>query len=133
MKKAFVRVAERAVDAGDAALAAGVHEKAGFLAYHAFESGGSALGTHIGLDMGKSVPHPTKLKRFVHAASKVGMSRQQIALLAVRIASMRNRFLYPEQLPDGTIVSPEQQITSAKAAQLLREVKHVVATVKSHI
>ena len=103
MKTRFIRVAERATDAGDAALTAGTHEKASFLAYHAFESSGSALGAHVGLDMGKSVTHPTKIKRFQHAAKQVGLGKE-VALLAVRLAPMRNRFLYPEELPDGTIV-----------------------------
>ena len=80
MKKKFVRVAERAIIAADAALAAGTHEKASFLSYHAFESSGSALGTHVGLDMGKTVSHPTKLKRFRHAAMTVGISKD-VALL----------------------------------------------------
>jgi hypothetical protein len=43
---------------------------------------------------------------------------------------MRNRFLYPEVQLDGTIRAPEDQITPAKAAQLLNEVKHVVSKVK---
>lgn len=132
MKTRFIRVAERATDAGDAALAAGTHEKASFLAYHAFESSGSALGAHIGLDMGKSVTHPTKIKRFQLAAKKVGLGKE-VALLAVRLAPMRNRFLYPEELPDGTIVSPEDQITPAKAAQLLKEVRNIVKDVKAQL
>jgi hypothetical protein len=132
MKTCFIRVAERATISADAAFAAGTHEKASFLAYHAFESSGSALGVHMGLDMGKTVSHATKLKRFTHAAKSAGMSKQ-VALLSVRLAPMRNRFLYPEQLPDGSIVLPEDQITPAKALQLLKEVKYVVGTVKANI
>ena len=132
MKRDFIRVAERATIAADAALTAGTHEKASFLAYHAFESSGSALGAHMGLNMGKTVSHATKLKRFTHAAKIVGMPKQ-VALLAVRLAPMRNRFLYPEQLPDGSVVLPENQITSAKAGQLLREVKYVVGYVKANL
>jgi hypothetical protein len=130
MKTRFIRVAERATDAGAAALAAGTHEKASFLAYHAFESAGAALGTHVGLDMGKTVTHPTKIKRFQHAAKLVGMGKP-VALLAVRLAPMRNRFLYPEELPDGSIVSPEDQITPVKAGDLLKEVRHMVKQVKA--
>jgi HEPN domain-containing protein len=132
MKTRFIRVAERATDPAQGALNVGTHEKAGFLAYHAFESSGSALGTHLGLDMGKGVSHTTKLRRFQHAARTVGLSRQ-VALLAVRLAPMRNRFLYPEVLPDGTITEPEAQITPAKAVQLLKEVKHVVKLVKAKL
>lgn len=132
MKACFIRVAERATTAGDTALAAGTHEKASFLAYHAFESSGSALGVHVGFDMGKTVSHPAKIKRFQHAAKQVGLSKQ-VALLAVRLAPMRNRFLYPEELLDGTIVAPEDQITPAKAAQLMKDVKHMVQTVKGKL
>jgi hypothetical protein len=132
MKTKFIRVAERAAAAAQAALIAGTQEKAGFLAYHAFESSGSALGTHLGLDMGKAVTHPTKLKRFQEVARKVGLSRQ-VALLAVRLAPMRNRFLYPDTLPDGTIIAPEDQITPAKAKELIREVTHIVKLVKGQL
>ncbi|WBY01297.1 hypothetical protein PE066_17805 [Ramlibacter tataouinensis] len=132
MKTRFIRVAERSTEAGDAALSAGTHEKASFLAYHAFESSGSALGVHVGFDMGKTVSHPTKIKRFQHAAKQVGISKQ-VALLAVRLAPMRNRFLYPEELPDGSIIAPEDQITPAKAAQLVKEVKHMVQAVKTKL
>jgi hypothetical protein len=132
MKNKFMRVAERAVDGATSALSAGIHEKAGFLSYHAFESSGSALGTHVGLDMGKGVSHPAKIKRFRHAASIVGIAKD-VALLAVRLAPMRNRFLYPELLPDGSIKLPEDQITPAKAAQLLREVRHVAKLVKARL
>jgi hypothetical protein len=130
MKDKYIRVAERAVQAAQAALTAGTHEKAGFLAYHAFESSGSALGAHVGLDMGKTVAHAAKLKRFRQAARTAGFSRL-VADLSIRLASMRNRFLYPEVQLDGTIKAPEDQITPAKAAQLLREVKHVVGRVKT--
>jgi hypothetical protein len=132
MKNHFIRIAERATVAADAALTAGTQEKAGFLAYHAFESSGAALGVHVGLDMGATVSHSKKLKRFMHAASRVGMS-MQVALLAVRLAPMRNRFLYPEELPDGTTLAPEKQITMAKATKLLKEVKYVVRAVKANI
>lgn len=132
MKNKFMRVAERSADAATSALGAGVQEKAAFLSYHAFESSGAALGTHIGLNMGKGVTHPTKLNRFRQAASVVGIGKQ-VALLAVRLAPMRNRFLYPEELPDGTIKLPEEQITNAKTAQLLREVKHLVTLVKAQL
>jgi hypothetical protein len=119
VKNKFIRVAERATDAAEAALSAGTQEKAGFLAYHAFESSGSALGTHVGFDMGKAATHATKLKRFQAAAKKVGLSKQ-VALLAVRLAPMRNRFLYPDILPDGSIIAPEDQITLPKAKELIK-------------
>jgi hypothetical protein len=128
MKKGYLRVAERSLDAADSALASKIHEKAAFLSYHAFESCGSALGSHIGLDMGKTVSHATKLKRFNHSAKKVGLGKE-VALLSIRLGSMRNRLLYPEILPDGSIVTPEQQITRAKAAQLAKEVKSMVKKV----
>jgi hypothetical protein len=130
MKTEFIRVAERAIDAGDAALNAGIHEKASFLAYHAFESSGSALGTHLGLNMGKNVKHPSKIKHFQSAAKNVGLGKA-VALLAVRLLPMRNKFLYPDELPDGTIVLPEKQITAAKATQLLKEVRSMVINVKA--
>jgi len=132
VKKKFINIAERSITAGAAALQVGAHEKASFLAYHAFESSGSALGSHIGLDMGKLVGHATKIKRFQHAAKLVGLG-QKIALLAVRLAPMRNRFLYPEELLDGTVVSPEDQISPSKAAQLLREVQRAVNDVKAKL
>ena len=70
MKTKYIRIAERATLAANAALSAGAQEKAGFLAYHAFESSGGALGTHLGYSMGKAVSHNLKLKRFQEAAKK---------------------------------------------------------------
>jgi len=125
MKYRYQRVAIRSLQAADAALAAGAHEKASFLSYHAFESTGSALGTHMGHDMGQGVSHPNKIRRFKHAAGQVGITRA-VAELAVRLAPMRNKFLYPELKLNGDIVLPEAQISAAKAAQLTAQVKHVV-------
>jgi len=83
------------VEAAQAALNAGTHEKAGFLSYHAFESSGSALGTHIGLDMGKTVAHAAKLKRFRHAARTFGFSRL-VADLSIRLTSCETDFFTPK-------------------------------------
>ena len=132
MKFQYIRVARRALTSADSSLSAGVQEKAGFLAYHAFESSGSALGTHFGLDMGKRVGHTTKIKRFQHTAKKVGLGRK-VAMMAVRIASMRNLFLYPEALPGGSVILPEKQITPAKAKQLVKDVRHLVDKVEKNL
>lgn len=132
MKDAFIRIAERSIEAADAALNAGVQEKSAFLSYHAFESSGSALGTHFGLEMGKNVSHPAKLRRFVHAAKKIRIE-YQVTLLSIKLTSMRNKFLYPEILPGKRIVKPENQITDVASRKLLREVKHVVSVIKSNL
>jgi hypothetical protein len=132
MKTKYIRIAERATLAANAALSAGAQEKAGFLAYHAFESSGGALGTHLGYSMGKAVSHNLKLKRFQEAAKKVGLSKR-VALLAVRLGGMRNLFLYPHVLPDGSIIAPEDQITAAKAKELVKEVVNLVNLVKANL
>ena len=53
--------------------------------------------------------------------------------MAVRLAPMRNRFLYPELFLEASIKLPQDQITSPKAAQLLQEVKYLVQVVKAKL
>lgn len=132
MKHAYLRVADRSIVAAEAAINSGVQEKAAFLSYHAFEASGSALAVHTGLPVGKGVSHPSKLKQFLQAARKVGFEKK-VSRLCVRLAPMRNLLLYPEQRPIGLIVLPEDQISVAKAQQLIKEVRHVVQLVRRSI
>jgi hypothetical protein len=60
-KYGYQRIAERSLLACDALIDVGIHEKATFLVYHAFESTGCA---HYGLKVGVGISHRDKLDKF---------------------------------------------------------------------
>ena len=130
LDRAYLRVATRSLDAADAAGDNGVHEKAGFLAYHAYESAGGALCAS------KKVLYPAghhqKIQQFVQTArhEKYGKSAAQ---LAVEVASIRNRMLYPRALPDGTFEVPESVISASAAIRLVGRIKVLVSRVSASI
>jgi hypothetical protein len=133
LKNDYQRIAERALLACDASLAAGIHEKAGFLAYHAFESAGCALAAHVGLPVGGGVKHTTKIRHFQSAARTL-RNEKPVAALAVTLSNLRNSMLYP--VPNRTTGSaqiPERVITPAEAKELRKRVGGIVKWVDSSI
>lgn len=129
LKNDYQRVAERSLAACDGTLRAGVQEKAAFLAYHAFESTGCALASHVGLPVGAKIAHAKKVKNFTDAARALG-NEKAVAALAVTLSSLRNSFLYPiENRATGVHELPESKITLADAAQLRKRVGGIVGWV----
>jgi hypothetical protein len=133
LKNDYQRVAERALLACDASLAAGIQEKAGFLAYHAFESTGCALAAHVGLPVGPGVWHPTKIRHF-QSAAKILKNEKPVAALAVTLSNLRNSMLYPMlNKATGSVQLPERVITSAQAKELRKRVAGIVKWVDRSI
>jgi hypothetical protein len=118
---AYLRISERALAAADAAIAHTVQEKAGFLAYHAFESMGGAMCASRGVAY-HPANHRQKLQRFVTAVRQERFALAA-AQLASEVASLRNAFLYPRILQTGSIGMPEQVITTAQATRLVGRVR----------
>src|SRR5260370_39939259 len=108
MVEAYNDTAERFVQAANASIGQDLPESAGFLTYHAFESAGGALTTHLGMNY--STSHTGKLNQFRQAAIQLG-NGYNVALAAVQLGSLRNKILYPELLPDGASVRPRHVIT----------------------
>jgi len=127
MVEAYNDTAERFVDAANASIDQDLPESAGFLSYHAFESAGGALTTHLGMNYSKS--HTAKLNQFRQAAMQLG-NGYNVALLAVKLGSARNKFLYPELRPDGSVVRPRDVITRTQAAKLRSRVRGIVQWVR---
>ena len=125
--RAYLRIANRSLDAADGAGDAGVHEKAGFLAYHAFESAGGAYCTSRGVQY-HPASHRQKIERFVRAARPEAFALSA-AQLAIVVASLRNRMLYPNVLPDGSAEVPENLITPAQTKRLAGRVRVLAARV----
>ena len=128
MVEAYNDVAERYVSAAGASVDNDIPESAGFLTYHAFESAGGALTTHLGAVYSKR--HKAKLNQFTQHANALGRGLI-VAQLAIELASSRNKFLYPEERPDGSIVRPRDVITRTQATTLTKRVRGIVQWVRA--
>lgn len=127
LDRAYLRIATRALDAADAAGDSGVQEKAGFLAYHAFESAGGALCSSKGISY-HPASHRQKVERFVGEAKREKFA-VSAAQLAIEVSSIRNRLLYPQVQPDGSAALPENLISVAQAKRLAGRVRVLVGRV----
>jgi hypothetical protein len=121
--KAYVRVAERALAAAQAALSAAVQEKAAFLGYHGFESVGGAFCVSRGMSYPRG--HAQKVNAFRNA-TKFEKFGKQVTQLAIEVASLRNRCLYPFPTGAGTVELPESVITAAQVNRLVGRIESLV-------
>ncbi len=129
----FQRIARRSLEASDTTLNAGIQEKSAFLSYHAFESTGCALSVVAGLPVGAQVRHNDKIRNFTLAAQRRGHGHS-VAGVAVSLAGIRNKLLYPVQdSVTGIITKPEDAITEAQARRLNTRVRGIVNWVDSQI
>jgi hypothetical protein len=128
---AFIRVAERSLSAAEAALTRAVHEKAGFLGYHAFESAGGAYCTSRNVQF-HPANHPEKMRRFVVACRHERFALKAAAL-AAEIVALRNALLYPRRLADNHVVRPEQVISEAQVRRLLGRITRLVDDVRQSV
>jgi hypothetical protein len=128
--EAYMKVAERALIASDGALAKGIHEKATFLGYHAFESLGGAFCARKGTTYPRS--HSSKINRFV-SESKHERYAVQVAQLAISYGSLRNSVLYPVVAPSGAIIEPKSVISDSQARRLLGRTESLLKKVKPNL
>lgn len=130
-KDAFIRVANRFLDAARASLAAGLREVSGFCSYHAFESiGGAVCAVRNRVYSQRS--HRKKLNQFLSASNAFQFSHA-VARVNILLASVRNNCLYPEPLPNGTMRLPEHTITDADAQLLVNRVAGIIGTIVRQI
>jgi hypothetical protein len=130
LRDAFLRIASRSLDAADASADRSVQEKAGFLAYHSFESCGGAFCNARGIHF-HPLSHPEKIRRFVTGARSERYARQ-VAQLAAEVKSLRNAFLYPRTI-NGAIAMPEDTITVAQARRLVGRLRSLAQRVEKSI
>jgi hypothetical protein len=120
----YQRVAERALLASQVSIDNLIQEKAAFLAYHAFESTGSALCVHNGIDCGINVKHKNKIENFSRLALQIGGNN--VAIVAMTIKGMRNKYLYPfENKITGGIEKPEDQISIQDVQNLKNDIEGI--------
>ena len=130
LKDAYLEVCDRSLEAAKASSGAGVHEKACFLTYHAFESVGGALAASKGVKYPNS--HQRKINQFVHLA-KATPHAHAVAGLAISLSSLRNLSLYPCAHPDGSATPPSSTISKSIAVKVLKQVRGVVKRVRKYV
>ena len=128
--KAYLEIAERALSAAAGVFTKGVHEKATFLGYHAFESIGGAFCRSRGIAY--PLGHKSKISRFAHEARHERYAIQ-VAKLAISYGSLRNMVLYPAVLAGGTVQVPKNVISDAQARRLIGRTDSLVKRVKPDV
>lgn len=129
----YQHIARRSLDACESCLKDNIQEKAAFMAYHAFESSGSALSEHLNFPVGPNVSHPKKINHFKNAAKRL-RNEKPVATLAITISSLRNDFLYPIENPsNGKVQIPENVISLSQAKTLKKRVTGIVKWVDKQL
>ena len=105
-----------------------LQEVIGFESYHAFESIGGAYNAHYGHQVPRS--HVGKLNAFVaNSRHHGGVNARVIAALAMTLHSMRNRYLYPEQM-GAEYRAPEEQISLTDVRRTVRRVRGIIREIE---
>ncbi len=128
--KAYLEVAERALLASDGALEKGIHEKAAFLGYHAFESVGGAFCRNRGVTF--PMAHNAKVNKFVSEVRNEKYARK-VAKLAIEYSSIRNAVLYPAVATTGLIREPKSVLSFPQAKRLISRTSALVREIKPGI
>jgi len=128
--EAYLEIAQRFIDSCDKHINNGINiqEVVGFKTYHAFESLGGAFNSHYGhkVPMG----HAKKLNAFVNNSKhNPQVNNHNVAVIAMLLSSMRNKYLYPEQI-GGTYKNPKDQISMTDARTMVNRVKGILRQVE---
>lgn len=131
--EAYLEIAKRYIDSCEGLIAneVNIQEAIGFKTYHAFESLGGAYNSHNG----HFVPdvHARKINAFV-ANSKHDhlVNNHTISVVAILVASLRNKYLYPE-LVGATYKSPKDQLSITDAKKMVSRVKGILRQIEKII
>ena len=128
--EAYLEIAERFIESCDGHIsnAVNIQEVIGFKTYHAFESLGGAFNSHYG----HSVPrgHAKKINAFVtNSRHNAQVNNHNVAVVAMLVASMRNKYLYPEA-NGGTYKNPKDQLSMTDARTMVARVKGILRQVQ---
>lgn len=121
--QAYREIAERHLEAARLVLEGGLPEIAIFHCYHAFESIACAALVQVGVAIPRR--HQTKVERFLLTCRALPYGRGAAAV-AVLIAPLRNRTLYPDLNP---LAGPQDSFSQRDAEDLVRRVGGIVRTV----
>jgi hypothetical protein len=127
-KEIYIEIAQRFIESCNAQLANGINfqETVGFKSYHAFESIAGAFNSHLGQQV--PLKHEKKLTTFVQSYKYnaiASVSPQTIAILAITLNSLRNKFLYPEKTTIS-LKTPKEQMTLAQVTQLTKQINGII-------
>lgn len=124
--EAYLEIATRYIQSCDGHMAHGINiqEVIGFKAYHAFESLGGAFNSHYGHNVPKG--HVTKINTFVtNSRHSMQLKSHNVAVVAMLLTSMRNKYLYPESI-GGTFKNPKDQISLTDAKKMVSRVRGIM-------
>jgi len=128
--EAYLRIAQRYLESCEMHIQHNINiqEVIGFKAYHSFESIGGAFCSHFGHNVPRS--HDRKLNAFVATSNhNPQVNFRAIATLAMTLSSMRNKYLYPDDL-GSTYEVPENQISMTHAANLVRRIRGIIRQIE---
>lgn len=128
--EAYLHIAKRYLESCEQHIANGINiqEVVGFKTYHAFESIGSAYSSHHGHNVPRS--HPSKINTFVASSNHDHrVNYRAVAILAMTLSSMRNKYLYPE-LVGSDFKNPDEQISMTAARDLTRRIRGIIREVE---
>lgn len=128
--EAYLEIAQRFIDSCDKHINNGINiqEVVGFKTYHAFESLGGAFNSHYGHNV--PMGHAKKLNAFVNNSKhNPQVNNHNVAVIAMLLSSMRNKYLYPEQI-GGTYKNPKDQISMTDARTMVNKVKGILRQVE---
>ncbi|MEC9487441.1 MAG: hypothetical protein UMU76_08065 [Prosthecochloris sp.] len=130
-KQAYLRVAERSIDASDELVKKDHQEASAFFSYHAFESLGGAVCSHVGLRY--SLSHRAKISQFLAAAKTIGI-KHGVKRVSIIMASIdRNMCLYPKKELGNHHSIPENRLNVSDAKDINKRIKGVNKVVRRAI
>jgi len=131
--EAYMEIAERFILSCDKSIKCSidVQEVIGFKAYHAFESLAGAYNSHHGYHVPTS--HVKKINAFVSNSNRdTSVGGYNIAILAMVLSSMRNKYLYPD-LVCGIYKTPKDQLSMTDAKKIVSRVKGIMKNIKKNV
>jgi len=128
--EAYLEIAQRFIDSCDKHINNGINiqEVVGFKTYHAFESLGGAFNSHYSHNV--PMGHAKKINAFVNnSKNNHQVNNHNVAVIAMLLSSMRNKYLYPEQI-GGTYKNPKDQVSMTDARTMVSRVKGILRQVE---
>lgn len=122
-KEAYFRVAERSIESSKELADTKYQESSAFFSYHAFESLGGAVCSHVGIKY--SMSHRAKINQFLSASKSIGIEHG-VNRVAIIMASVdRNMCLYPKKEAGDFHSIPENRLSVTDARDLNKRVNGV--------
>jgi len=105
-----------------------LQEVIGFNCYHSFESAGGAYNSHYGQVVPKA--HARKLNAFVaNTRHNTLVNGRAIAAIATMLNSLRNKYLYPEQV-GYMFIRPQDQLSMTDCKRLVAKVRGILRQIE---